>query len=511
MEPIKKRRIQWGSYFIAIGVVVVATVIDYFMLFPLMTSSNLVMVYLLGITVVAVFGQVGPSILTSVLSVLAYDFFFIPPYFSFAVSDVKYLFTLAVMLIVGQVITQLTLLSRRQAESARLSAQQVSALYTLSRQLSKTRGTEQLLKMGAKYISDAFNCDVMGLLPREGHLSVCVKTRTDHALNEKEQGIAEWVYEIGQKAGLGTDSLSFSEALFMPLQGSQSVMGVLRLHPENPDRFLEPETIHLLEACANQIALAIEVDRLQENAKKTELKAETDRARSTLLRSFSQDLRTPLRSIIESATSQMQMASDLDPQSIMEFGKDIYLETEQLSRLINNMLQSTYFEYENITLHKEMLSIRNAIMTVVQASERKLGNRPIYMNIPNDLPLIPFDTILIQEVLINLLDNAIKFTPKDTPIEFHVTFDQAQVIVSVVDHGPGIMPDEMDKLFDKFYRGRLLTKERGLGLGLAICYTIIHAHGGEIGVQNAEDGGAIFFFSMPRAPHLPAYPHDKTI
>jgi len=266
-EPITlaKKPIAWRAYAIAIFIIIITTGVN-FILFPYLSVSNLAMVYLLGVTCVALLGEMGPSILASILSVLAYDFFFIPPYYSFAVSDIEYFFTLIVMLIVAQVISQLTLLTRKQEAIARLNENQTSALYKLSRQLSNARGKNELLNVGIKYIADFFDSDVVALMSENDHLGIQARSSTkNQMLDQKELGVAQWVFEMGQKAGLGTDSLSFSKSLYLPLLGSHELLGVLKIYPTNAERFFLPEQVQLLEACVSQIALALEVDGLQEN------------------------------------------------------------------------------------------------------------------------------------------------------------------------------------------------------------------------------------------------------
>lgn len=262
---LPKKTIRWSIYGIAIAITALTTGINV-LLFPHLNSSNLIMVYLLGVTVVALLGEMGPSILVSILSVLAYDFFFIPPYYSFTVNDVQYLFVLIVMLIVSQVISQLTLLTRRQEAIARLNEKQTFILYKLSRQLSSARGTSRILHVGIKYIAQVFDSEVIALLPQNDHLTIReVSSEKQKMLGQKELGVAQWVFEMKQKAGLGTDSLSFSKSLYLPLLGSHRVVGVFKIYPANADRLLSPDQIQLLEACIHQIALTLEVDLLQDN------------------------------------------------------------------------------------------------------------------------------------------------------------------------------------------------------------------------------------------------------
>jgi len=496
-----KHLIPWTTYATAVGVVTLATLINY-LLHPYVASSNLIMVYLLSIVIVACFGQTGPSTLASIISVLVFDFFFITPVYSFSVSHVESIFTLVVMLIVGQLISYLTHISRRQAKAARFSEQQISALYQLSRQLASTRGVDTLLATGAHFISQQFDNDTAVLMAENGHLMFKDYPDTQESLSTKEQSIAQWVYDLGQVAGLGTDTLPFAEAFYLPLVGSQGPIGVVRIRHHQSKRLLTPEEMHLLEACTNQIALAIEVDRRHEQAGKSTLSRTKNHVNNALLQSIAHELRAPLAAIMISANNQIEQASDLSASKIRALGKNIYFESEQLSRLINNFLQITYLESKAATLNKQNHSLIYTIHTVLELSSLKLGKRPIKIHIPQNLPPFLFDNELIQDVLINLIDNVIKLTPLNTPLEISAVQENDLVLVSIEDSGPGIMADEVDKLFEKFYRGRMLITERGLGLGLAICYRIIKTHGGKIWAENRKEGGAAVRFTWPLTPSL---------
>ncbi len=502
-EPLKtstttprKPVFSWAIYGITAGIVMLATAIDS-ILYPYLHASNLILIYLLGVTFVALFGQMGPAIFASVLSVLAYKFFFIPPFFTFLTTDLQYVLTLVVMLLVSQIISHLTIMTRRQTEIAQLTEKRTATLHALSRQLASTRGVDKLLETAVSYISDVFDSEVLALLPEDNHLKIRARYRTEKILTEKEQGVAQWVYDLGQMAGLGTDTLPYSDAIYVPLFASKETIGVLRVRPLQLNQLFSSDQMHMLEACAHQVALALEVDRLQEQAKKSELQTETDRARSALLQSVSHDLRTPLAAVMGAANTLIEMSHELDAEHVKKFGKNIYFESEQLNRLINNLLQMTYLEAESVHLQKEPGSLQDVIQLVIHASNKKLGSRPILVHLPENLPAVPFDHTLIQEVFINLIDNAMKFTPPLSPIEISAVLERDKVIVSVEDNGPGIVADEVNFLFEKFYRGRMLTTERGLGLGLAICRSIIKAHGGEIWAENRPAKGAAFRFSLP--------------
>lgn len=262
-----KRIIPWSTYGMALLIVTLATGVD-FALFPFLGHSNLIMVYLLGVVIVAMYGQIGPSILASILSVLAYDYFFVPPRFSFAVSDIQYVFTLLVMLLVTQIISHLTILTRRQVKIAHHIQKRTAILHRLTRQLAGTRGVNNLLEVAIYFISDTFNSEVLVLLSKNGQLEIWPKGKDLSTLNDKEMTIAQWVYNMGQIAGFSTDTLSFSDAIYIPLLSLKETIGVLRVKPEDQEQLLIPEQIRLLEDCANQIALSIEADRVQENVKK---------------------------------------------------------------------------------------------------------------------------------------------------------------------------------------------------------------------------------------------------
>jgi two-component system, OmpR family, sensor histidine kinase KdpD len=493
-KPVIKQPFPWKEYLISIGIVGIASIIN-FLLYRHINNSNILMIYLLGVSITGLCGRMGPPLFASVLSMITYEFFFIPD--SLSVLSFQYIISLFVILWIAQVISRLTILNRKQAESSRLAEHHTAALHTLSRQLASTRGVDKLLETATQFISNFFDSEVIALLPESNHLVIRARSRTEQILNEKEKGVAQWVFDLGQIAGLGTDTLPFSDAIYVPLLASQGAIGVLRIKPMQPTHLFTPEEMHLLEACANQIALAIEVDRLHEQVKQSELETETDRARSSLLQTVSHDLRTPLAAIMGAASTFTEMSDELDAKTIKKLGNQIYFESEQLNRLINNLLQITYLQSDTVTLQKEPHSLDVVIGSVIAESSKKLGKKPIKISLPDNLPKIPFDPILIEEVLINLVDNAIKFTPANSPIEISAKLIDKKVQVSIEDHGPGIVPDEVNKLFEKFYRGRMLQSERGLGLGLAICRSIIKAHGGDIWAENRPEGGAAFRFTLP--------------
>ena len=448
------------------------------------------MLYFLGVIGVSLFGQKGPSLLASLLSVIALDYFFIPPRFDFSVITKAYAFTLLGMLLVTQVISQLLVRTRQQAESAQRVQHLTAALYLLSRKLTNTRGVENLIEKGSTFIANAFHSDVGVLLPKKnGRLEVRANRQLQLQLDTKERSIAQWVYDLGKMAGLGTDTLSSSNALYLPLLSSQIPIGVLRVCPLT-DQLLTREQMRLLESCANQLALAIEVDRLQEVTKKEELKNEAARAHGELLKSLSGHLSATLKKVIKSAHAVIETEKN-------QVKNPIDKEMEQLSRLNKNLLQIVQLETHEIVLKKTLVSLKKVIAQAVKKSKTKLNRRTLHVAIEDNLPETLLSETLMQEVVLNLIDNTIKYTPPFASIDISASVTEGNIIVSVMDDGPGIVPEEINQLFDKFYRGKTSIQESGLGLGLAICQKIITAHNGKIWAENREKGGAVFRFSVP--------------
>lgn len=489
----------WRAYALSLGVIGLATAINLIFSAYLQTTT-IILVYIVTVTIVALLGKTGPSILASVLSVIAYGYFFANHENGFLIANTQLFFTLFIMLLVTQIISQLTIIMKKQTIASRLLEKRTSTLHALSRQLASARGVNKLLDIAVNYMANIFNSEVLALLSTDGHLEVKSGYGTKLVLNAKDFSVAQWVYDLGQIAGLGTDTLPFSDAIYVPLISSQKPIGVLRIKPKYNAMLFTPEQSHLLEACANQVALAIEVDRLHEQHKQLELESKTDRIRAALLEAVSHDMRTPLVAAIGSASTLMELSSDLNKHQIKKLSQDIIFELEQLNRLIHNFLQITYLEDNAVKLQKEFYPLSNVIATALKISYTKSGKKHINILLPNDLPKIPLDKTLIEEVFVNLIDNSMKFTPAESAIDIKAHLDNQYVVVSIEDNGPGIMPDEVNKLFEKFYRGRMLTTERGLGLGLSICRAIISAHGGKIWAENRKEGGAAFRFTLPLAP-----------
>jgi two-component system sensor histidine kinase KdpD len=492
---------DWRGFGEALAVVIVATGLAWLM-FPVFEVSNLIMVYLLGVVAVATRWGRGPSLVASVLSVAAFDFFFVPPHLTFAVSDTEYLVTFVVMLLVAIVISTLTIRIRTQAEAAREREERTAALYAMSRELASTRGGEALLAIAVRHVSEVFRSQVAVLLPDAGGRLVPWHGG-QFAIDANELGVGRWVYEHRQLAGLGTTTLPGASALYLPLLASRGPVGVLGVRPANRHSLEAPEQLHQLETFGNQTALAIERANLAVEAQDAQVRVERERLRNSLLSSVSHDLRTPLTTITGAISAILDDGTRLDAQTRQELLESAREEAERLNRLVQNLLEMTRLESGALQLHKEWHPLEEVIGAALSRLGKRLAGRRVTTSVPPDLPLVPIDDVLIEQVMVNLLDNAIKYTPPGSPITIAASGADRSVIVEVADRGPGLPPGEADKVFEKFYRGQLAAG-RGAGLGLAICYGIIKAHGGRIWAHNIPEGGVAFFFTLPLAETPPA-------
>jgi two-component system sensor histidine kinase KdpD len=505
VAPPPAPKIPYTTYLFSLGVVGLTTILNY-CIFPFVNTagvSNLMMIYLLGVVLVSLRNHTGPAVLSAVLSALLYNYMFVPQLPGYGVAYYQYLLTFIIMLVVAAIITRLTRLNWQQAEIIYLGQERTTALHGLTQQLATTRGTDKLLEIAIRYISEVFDSEVMALLSEDKLLKIRASLPAQKNLNAKDLGVAQWVFDMGQIAGLGTDTLPFSDSLYIPLQGSQGTIGVLKIRPRQSERLLNPELLHLLETCANQIALALEVDRLQDKARETQIAIETERLRTALFSSLSHELQGPLAGIIRLANKLTRERNALDSEEAQQSVQSLFMEAERLNRLINNLLQITQLEEGQIKLHKKPQSLDEVVMTTLIRLEKKLRNKPCVVQMPEHLPLIPFDKVLMEQVFVNLVENAILYTPLDTPIEISAVLEEDDILLSVADHGPGLMIADVEKVFEKFYRGQTPKKESGAGLGLSVCQSIIKAHGGRIWAENRWDGGAIFYFVLPLMDRQP--------
>lgn len=489
--------VDWNRYAWALATSAIATAIA-FAMFPHFELANIVMAYVLASTIAAVrFGR-GPAVVAAIVNVLAFDFCFVPPRFTFSVADVQYIVTFAVMLIVAVTIANLMASVRQQTRVAGARERRTASLYAMSRELAATRGVTNMARVAVRHVAEVFDCRAVVLLPdANGSLRYPDESSIERSFVKADLSIAQWVVDHGKRAGLGTDTLPAAPALYVPLGNERQRLGVLAVLPENRRRILLPEQRHLLETFAGQLGLALERAQLADAAEAARVAAETESLRNTLLASISHDLRTPLSVIAGASSTLADRGRDLEEESRATLARSIETKAREMSDLVANVLDLMRFESGQIALRREWETIDDLIGSALNRVAERLQTRTVDVVIPSDLPPVHVDASSIVQMLVNLLDNVAKYTPPGTRVQITARAEDDVVRVTVDDEGPGLPTADRDRLFDKFQRGRGESTVVGAGLGLAICRAIVRAHGGEIAAGERPGGGARFEFSLP--------------
>ena len=436
-------------------------------------------------------------------NVAAFDFFFVAPQFSFAVSDVQYLLTFAVMLAVGLLIGQLTAGLRFQARISSSRERRAQSLFELTRDLSGALLSTQVAELGEAAVRRTFG----------GHALVLVTDAHDQLVLPADPppgfdaSVADWAFRNTQSAGLATTTLAAQSWHYVPLQAPMRVRGVLALQPAQPRWLLIPEQMQQLDTLARQIAIAQERVHYVEIAQQAVVEVESERLRNALLAAISHDVRTPLTALIGLAESlQYSQPALAAPQA--ETARALTVQARELNALVDNLLDMARLQSGAVNLRLEWQSVEEVVGTAIRAAQHALGTRTVRTELPADLPLVEFDAVLIERVLVNLLENAAKYGATPIVVRAHVT--AGSLVMTVADHGPGLpasVQGNEQSLFDKFTRGAVESATPGVGLGLAICKAVVDAHRGRISAVNGPGGGAEFTVTLPRKPP-PNMPSD---
>lgn len=467
-------------------------------------EANTVMLFLAAVAWCAFrFGR-GPAIAASVLAVLGFDFFFVPPFHTFAVADAQYVVTFGVMLAIGLVISTLTSRLRAQVETTRERERRTRALYELGKQLSSLYGQAFLVAAAGEKMAGLLGGEVAVYLRQpDGAATLAFGPETSIAQHPVSLPAAQWVMEHDQIAGAGTNTLPSAKAVFFPLVGSQTTCGALALTAPAVVTHLDPEERRLIEACASQLALALERDQLAIDAAEARIQAEAEEVRSSLLSSVSHDLKTPLAAIAGASSSLLE-AAHLDVDTRKQLLETVADEAARLNRLLENILQMSKLEAGASPPHRQWHVLEEIVGTALHHTRRELAAHPVSVQLPADLPLVYVDGLLFEQVLINLLENAARHTPTGTQVSIHAAVDGPWIRIALADSGPGLPAGEERRIFEKFYRAPPRSDGgRGSGLGLAICHAILRAHGGEIEAIPRPGGGAEFVLRIPRPENTP--------
>jgi two-component system sensor histidine kinase KdpD len=493
--PPRPVQVPWRSYLTSLLLVAGATIVSEIAI-EFLSPTNMIMFYLLAVVVAALRLGFRPALFTALVGVLAFDFFLIPPYFSFAVTDTQYLITFAGLLTVGAVISTLVARARSQTETIKNRESQTATLYALSRDLASAFGLDKILNVVIHRVGETLNAQIAILLPEGESLGVKASS-SDFSLGEKQKSVALWTFRNGQMAGRGTDTLSSAELLYIPLQTGGKVVGVMGINLRNSDESLAPETRRILEAFSGQAALAIERVSLARQADQAQLLQATERLERSLLNSISHDLRTPLSSITGALSSLRDEKNSLETESRRELIDLAWEEAGRMNRFVSNLLDMTRLEAGALKIKKEPYDVQDLLGSCLGSLEPRLKGKKVKIDIPSDLPLVPMDSVLMAQVMGNVLDNALKYSPPGGMIEVAARIRENWLEIEVADQGPGIPGEYLTQVFNKFSRITRANGTSGIGLGLTISKGIVEAHGGKIWAANSPGGGSKITFALP--------------
>jgi two-component system sensor histidine kinase KdpD len=479
------------------------------LVYPYVGLANVAMILILPILFSAVKWGTGPAVTAAVICSLIFDYFYIPPVLGFIPSDLPYLFNLVVFVIVALLTGTLSGRLRQQVISSRQRETRMVALYSLSRDIAAVSEINPAMEIVARRISETTDSQVAILLPdQNGKLELRAVASSQDFLNDSELAVARWAFENGEIAGRGTETLNSAVGLYVPLRTEQYSQGVLGIKLESKERRLHLEQRRLLEAFANLTALLVTRIKLAELAKESRLAAESERLRTALFDSLSHDLRTPLASIIGAVTSILEGEGFFSPEASHDLLQTIKQGALRMNRFVGNLLDMAKLESGLIRLNKDWCDIREIIGVAVRDMKDPLRDRPLKVEVSSDLPLVKADFVVLEQVLVNLLDNAIKYSDAGSEICISASHDNKHVKVTVTDSGQGISTEDLDHIFDKFYRLKSPRQVSGTGLGLAICKGLIETHQGSIWASNNPSGGLDVSFILPLGEAIsckPAY------
>lgn len=500
-------RIRWSGYGLSVLLVALATALGWVLNWQ-DAQANVTMIYLMCVVYAATTQGRGPAVFASVLSVAAYDFFFVPPYLAFTPGETKYLFTLAAMLVVALLLSELSARAREQAVLAQEKATTTDAQYRLSCDLLSTRAVNELLSVAAHHIGEVFRCRVAVLLPKDGGARVFLAVSDPPMeLGSPEIDAAQDAFDRKETVRAKANGDDKSSGLYLPLVSAQKTVGVVGLFRDDEEMVLDSSQTNLMLALANHTAVAVERALLVKASEDANLRAERERLRSALLSSVSHDLRTPLSSITGAASSLLESRDAMSPDTVKELIQSIYDEADRLNRFVGNLLDMTRLQSGIFSLKKDWYSLEEVVGAAITRTEKRLQQHKVVTDLPHDLPLIKIDPTLMQQLFINLFDNAHRYSNPGSEIRVSASATAEEFSIEVFNSGSQLPDGAEEKIFEKFYRGRQTLSGRGVGLGLAICQAVVQAHGGEIRAENLPQRGVKFVINLPieeEAPQIDA-------
>ena len=461
--------------------------------------DNIGIVFLMGVLTSALWYGLTPAIFTSMVSALAFNFFFLPPLYTLTLGSAESVVTFVFFIIVAGIASNLTARVRGQAVAARQRARMTEDLYLFSKKLAGTATLDDVLWATAFQIASMLKVRVVLLLPQDGTITVKAGYPPEDTLDQADIAAAKWAWENDRPAGRGADTLPGAKRLFLPVRTARGAIGVVGIDDDRQGPLLTPERRRLMDALTDQAALAIERVNLVEDLDNAKLAVEADRLRSALLTSISHDLKTPLASIMGAAGTLKEFPKELDDDAKEDLLATIQDESERLNRFIANLLDMTRLESGAIEPNFGMLEVNEIVGTALSRARKILASHQVDVDLPKNLPLIRVDPVLFEQVLFNLFDNAGKYSEPQSRIRVQAFADDGAVTLQVLDEGQGIASEDLERIFGKFTRAQKGDSVRaGTGLGLAICRGFVEAMGGTITAGNRTDRtGAVFTIRMP--------------
>ncbi|MBK7644337.1 MAG: sensor histidine kinase KdpD [Planctomycetes bacterium] len=465
------------------------------------------MINLLALLISASIAGRGPAFVATLASVASFDFFFIPPYYTFAVSDLHHVLTFAVMLVVGFIASQRTVVIREQAAASQERERRTAALYAMTRAFAVEDDPSAIAQSSVERVRDLLLAEACLFLPEPGGgLRATASTEGWQAEDEREVAVARWVFENDKRAGFGTDTLPAARALYLPMSVPRGTIAVMGVMLGALGRELRPSDHQMLDTFVAQAALALERVRLRAEADEARRAVETERLRTDLLSSVSHDLRTPLASIAGSAGVLLAGGAGIGRIEQNELLETIQSESQRLSELVSNLLDLTRLDSGALQPRREWCPVEELVHGALDRLHERLAGRKLELELPREILQAHVDPVLIEQALVHLVENALKYSPSGSPIELRSSGGPGEVLIEVSDRGPGIPPGEEQRIFEKFVRLPDGKRAGGSGLGLSVCRAILRAHGGSVVAENRLGGGATFRMRLPvtKVPPPPA-------
>jgi two-component system sensor histidine kinase KdpD len=491
--PRPEAHSRWTQYALGTGIILMVTLFN-LVTRPVIGYQAVGLTDLLAVLLIAVYIGRGPALLAAAVSAATWDMLFIPPRFTITITRLEDIIVLVLYFFIAIFTGNLTARIRAQQRQARSYAKRTLALYTLARETATAVNMDDVLKTAITQIGRVFDAEAaIFLRSASNHLAEQPHPASTLRVSDKEYTVANWVFENGKPAGRFTETLAAADAKYLPLLTHSGAVGVLAMRPRTNDPLTLDEEA-LLDTFTRQVALVIEREMLNEAAQQSAMLRESERLHSTLLNSISHELRTPIATIIGAASSLTDAHVSIDSKKALV--SDIQTAAERLNRLVANLLDMTRLESGRLRLKLEWCDIGDLISVAVSSAARRLDDHPLTLRLSPDLPLLQMDFVLMEQVLVNLLDNIASHTPPGTPVEIDTAREDDTVSIIVADRGQGIPPEDLERIFDKFYRVPG-SAAGGTGLGLSICRGLVSAHGGTLVAANRPEGGAQFTIRLP--------------